>query len=168
MTLYRWNWSLYDWLGDFVIARSMASPFPSCRVIDDKTWVVTHVIAAKIIFRTRHDNPYFRGARFWNTKVPHIPLLLAPESSKLSKRKAPKQLPEYRDAGLSTNRSYQIISSPPAGILAMTGSHDLEEIIALLICPKFKKRGASFDEEKLKWMITIYDKINDRRVLGAS
>jgi glutamyl-tRNA synthetase len=145
-------------LGDFVIARSMDEPvFHLVVVIDDNDMGVTHVIRGEDhISNTPRQILIAEALGFEIPKYAHIPLLLAPDRSKLSKRKGAKAITEYRDAGY--------LQTALVNYLALLGWNpgddrevmSLDEIIAAFDLAKVQKAGAIFDEEKLKWMNKQY------------
>ena len=145
-------------LGDFVIARSMDEPvFHLVVVIDDHDMGVTHVIRGEDhISNTPRQILIAEALGFEIPKYAHIPLLLAPDRSKLSKRKGAKAITEYRDAGYLPEAIVNYLA-----LLGWNPGDDrevmsLEEIIATFDLSKVQKAGAIFDEEKLKWMNKQY------------
>jgi glutamyl-tRNA synthetase len=145
-------------LGDFVIARSMDEPvFHLVVVIDDNDMGITHVIRGEDhISNTPRQILIAEALGFDIPKYAHIPLLLASDRSKLSKRKGAKAITEYRDAGY--------LPAALVNYLALLGWNpgddrevmSLDEIVASFDLAKVQKAGAIFDEEKLKWMNRQY------------
>jgi glutamyl-tRNA synthetase len=158
-------------LGDFVIARSMNEPvFHLVVVIDDNDMGVTHVIRGEDhISNTPRQILIAEALGFEIPKYAHIPLLLAPDRSKLSKRKGAKAITEYRDAGYLPTALINYLA-----LLGWNPGDDrevmsLDEIIAAFDLAKVQKAGAIFDEEKLKWMNKQYmAKLNDEEYLDMA
>ncbi|KAI8553758.1 hypothetical protein RHMOL_Rhmol05G0041000 [Rhododendron molle] len=76
------SWSL-DTLGDFVIMRSNGQPvYNFCVTVDDATMAISHVISS--CHKTCNVFPQALG--FQMPYFAHVSLILAPDSSKLSKR----------------------------------------------------------------------------------
>lgn len=145
-------------LGDFVIARSMDEPvFHLVVVADDHDMGITHIIRGEDhISNTPRQILIAEALGFESPKYAHIPLLLAPDRSKLSKRKGAKAITEYRDAGYLPAALINYLAllgwNPGDDREVMT----LDEIIAAFDLAKVQKAGAVFDEEKLKWMNKQY------------
>ena len=158
-------------LGDFVIARSMEEPvFHLVVVIDDNDMEVTHVIRGEDhISNTPRQILIAEALGFEIPKYAHIPLLLAPDRSKLSKRKGAKAITDYRDAGYLPTALINYLA-----LLGWNPGDDrevmsLDEIIATFDLAKVQKAGAIFDEEKLKWMNKQYmSKLGDEEYLNIA
>jgi glutamyl/glutaminyl-tRNA synthetase len=92
---------------------------------------------------------------------------LAPDRSKLSKRKGAKAITEYRDAGYLPAALINYLAllgwNPGDNREVMT----IDEIIASFDLAKVQKAGAVFDEEKLKWINKQYMlKLSDAEYLA--
>ncbi len=145
-------------LGDFVIAKSFDEPiFHLVVVIDDHEMGVTHVIRGEDhISNTPRQILIYEGIGAALPKYAHIPLLLAADRSKLSKRNGAVAVSEYRDRGY--------LSSAVFNYLALLGWHPkddrevmgLEDIVKDFTLDRIQKGGAIFDEEKLAWFNRQY------------
>jgi glutamyl/glutaminyl-tRNA synthetase len=143
-------------LGDLVVAKSLEEPlYHLASVVDDIEMGITHVIRGEdgisntprqILIQEAIDVP--------RPVYAHLPLILAPDRSKLSKRKHGESvsLDYYRNKGYS-----------PAAIinyLALLGWNPgtdqeiftLEELIKVFDLSRVHKGGAIFDEKKLAWV----------------
>lgn len=140
-------------LGDFVIAKSMTEPvFHLVVVVDDFEMGVTHVIRGEDhISNTSRHILIQEAIGAPRPLYAHLPLVLAPDKSKLSKRKGALALTEYRDRGY--------LPEAMINFLALLGWNPgteqelftLEELITHFDLTKVQKAGAVFNEEKLKW-----------------
>lgn len=151
-------------LGDFVIARAIDDPlYHFAVVVDDMDAEVTHIIRAEEhLSNTPRQILIQEALGFPRPQYAHIPLILAPDRSKLSKRKHAASLEHYRDEGYL-----------PAAIinyLALLGWNpgtneehfSLSELIERFSLDRVQKSGAIFDETKLKsvnqyWMRKLTD-----------
>ncbi|KAI8553757.1 hypothetical protein RHMOL_Rhmol05G0041000 [Rhododendron molle] len=89
------SWSL-DTLGDFVIMRSNGQPvYNFCVTVDDATMAISHVISS--CHKTCNVFPQALG--FQMPYFAHVSLILAPDSSKLSKRHGATSVGLYREIG---------------------------------------------------------------------
>jgi nondiscriminating glutamyl-tRNA synthetase len=145
-------------LGDFIIAKSLDEPvFHLAVVVDDHDAGVTHVIRGEdhISNTTRHILLYEAlGAAL--PKYAHIPLLLAPDRSKLSKRNGAVAVSEYRDRGYLASAVFNyltLLGWHPSDDREVLGT---EDIIKEFTLERIQKGGAIFDEEKLAWFNRQY------------
>lgn len=140
-------------LGDFVIAKSSTEPlYHLAVVIDDHEMGVTHVIRGEDhISNTPRQILMLEALGFVRPVYAHIPLILAPDKTKLSKRHGAVSVNEYRAQGF--------IPEALLNYLALLGWNpggerevfSLEELMSLFDLAKVQKGGAVFDIEKLKW-----------------
>lgn len=141
-------------LGDIVIAKSLEEPiFHLANVIDDHEQSVTHIIRGEDHISNTPRQILIREALgFPNPEYAHIPLVLAADRSKLSKRHGAVSLSEFIEQGYL-----------PEGLinyLALLGWHpeDDSEIFTLAeLAEKFdlsrvQKSGAIWSSEKLDWV----------------
>ena len=140
-------------LGDFVIAKSFTEPvFHLANVVDDALTGVTHIIRGEDhIPNTPRQILIYEALGAHLPQYVHLPLVLAPDRSKLSKRKGARPLLEYRDLGY--------LPSAILNYLAMLGWHpggdeelfSKEELIERFDVSQVQKSSAMYDEVKLKW-----------------
>jgi glutamyl-tRNA synthetase len=140
-------------LKDFVIAKSMEEPlYHLAVVVDDAESGVTHVIRGEDhISNTARQILLIEALGFARPAYAHIPLILAPDRSKLSKRHGAVSVNEYRAQGF--------IPEALINYLALLGWNPggeqelftLEELVGLFTLERVHKGGAVFDVEKLKW-----------------
>lgn len=150
-------------LGDFVIARSVDDPlFHFAVVVDDDTAGVTHVIRAEEhISNTPRQILILEALGFSRPTYGHLPLILAPDRSKLSKRKHGASIELYRKNGY--------LAPAIINYLALLGWNpgtaqelfSLEELICSFKIEQVQKSGAVFDGEKLKWFNREYQKLRN-------
>ncbi|MEK7478086.1 MAG: glutamate--tRNA ligase [Patescibacteria group bacterium] len=140
-------------LGDFVIAKGIDEPmFHLTVVIDDYEMKITHVIRGEdhisntprqILIQEALDIP----APFYA----HLPLILAPDRTKLSKRKGALAMTEYRDRGFLPEALLNYLAmlgwNPGTNQELFSG----EELIKAFDLAKVQKSAAIFNQEKLDW-----------------
>ncbi|MBI1999376.1 MAG: glutamate--tRNA ligase [Parcubacteria group bacterium] len=146
-------------LKDFVIARSVEEPLYNLAVvIDDGAMRVTHVIRGEDhISNTPRQILLQRALGLPQPIYVHIPLVLAPDRSKLSKRHGATSVSEYRDAGYLPEALVNFLAllgwSPQEGAGDEAAEiMSLGELIAHFDIDKIQKSGAIFNLEKLQWM----------------
>jgi len=140
-------------LGDFVIARSIDDPlYHFAVVVDDGDAGVTHVLRAEEhISNTPRQILLIEALGFQRPQYAHFPLILAPDRSKLSKRKHAASVEQYRAQGF--------IPEALLNYLALVGWNPggeqelftLDELMKIFSLERMHKSGAVFDVEKLKW-----------------
>lgn len=141
-------------LGDFIIARSMEEPvFHLVVVVDDALMGVTLIIRGEDhISNTPRHILIYEALGFPIPQYAHLPLLLSPDRTKLSKRKGALPMTAYRDKGYlpETLVNYMAFLGWNPGTEQEIMS--FEEILSQFKLEKVQKAGAIFNEEKLNWM----------------
>ncbi|HUD02554.1 MAG TPA: glutamate--tRNA ligase [Candidatus Paceibacterota bacterium] len=141
-------------LGDFVIARSMNEPlYHLAVVIDDFEMGVTHVIRGEDhISNTPRQIVLIEALGFPRPVYAHMPLILAPDKTKLSKRHGAVSVNEYRALGY--------LPEALINYLALLGWNPgteqelftLNELVGAFSFDNVQKSGAVFDIVKLNWI----------------
>lgn len=140
-------------LGDFVIARSPTDPlYHFTVVVDDYEMRVSHVIRGEDhISNTPRQILIQEALEFPRPAYAHLPLILAPDRSKLSKRNSTVSIDEYRKRGYLP----EAILNYMALLGWNPGGNDeiftLEELTELFSIEGIQKGGAIFDSTKLNW-----------------
>lgn len=140
-------------LKDFVIAKSLGEPlYHLAVVIDDAESGVTHVIRGEDhISNTPRQILILEALGFMRPEYAHIPLILAPDKSKLSKRHGAVSANEYRAQGFipeAVVNYLALLGWNPGGDKEL---YTLEELVNEFTLDRVHKSGAVFDIEKLKW-----------------
>jgi len=151
-------------LGDFVIARAIDDPlYHLAVVVDDADEGVTHIIRGDDhISNTPRHILLQRALGFSTPAYAHIPLILMPDRSKMSKRKHESAVKYYREQG--------VLPEALINYLALLGwnpggereFYALDELVDLFDLSRVQKGGAVFDETKLlsvnqHWMRKLAD-----------
>ncbi|MCL5006773.1 MAG: glutamate--tRNA ligase [Patescibacteria group bacterium] len=146
-------------IGDFVIARDFNQPlYQFAVVVDDLDMKITHVIRGDDHISNTPKQILIAKA-FGAEQLPyfaHIPMILNPDRSKMSKRFADTSLKEYIDKGY--------LSQAVVNFLALLGWHPqddqevmtVDEIIKKFDISRVQKGGAVFDSDKLNWFNSHY------------
>jgi len=145
-------------LDDFVIARPDGSPtYNFVCAVDDAAMAISHVIRGEDhISNTPRQIAVYRALGAEPPLFAHLPLLLGPDKSRLSKRHGAKSVLEYRAEGY--------LPEAVVNFLALLGwSYDderefftLKELAKYFALDRVAKKGAVFDVEKLTWMNGAY------------
>lgn len=140
-------------LGDLVIARNINDAlYHFTVVVDDELMGVTHVIRGEDHIPNTPRQILIQMALGYNRPTyAHLPLILATDRSKMSKRHGATALIDYKAAGF--------IPAAIVNYLALLGWNPgteqeiftLPELIEQFSVEKIQKGGAVFDIEKFKW-----------------
>lgn len=147
-------------LGDFVIARSIDEPlYHLAVVIDDYEMDITHIIRGDDhISNTPRQILIQEALGIERPQYAHIPLILASDRSKLSKRHGAVSVSEYRKMGYLREAFINYMA-----LLGWNPGDDrelftIDELIKEFDIKKIQKGGAVFDIEKLNWFNKEYIK----------
>ena len=140
-------------LGDFVIARTIDEPlFHLAVVIDDHDMGITHIVRGEDhISNTQRQLLIQEALGFSRPEYAHIPLILAPDKTKLSKRHGAVSVNEYKAQGYIPEALVNylaLLGWNPGGEQEL---YSLDELAGLFTLDRVHKAGAVFDIEKLKW-----------------
>jgi len=145
-------------LGDFVIAKDMESPlYHLAVVVDDYEMGVSHVIRGDDhISNTPRQILIYEALDIPRPAYAHIPLILGPDKSKLSKRHGATSINEFKEAGY--------LSGAVINYLALLGWNpgndrelfSREELVEAFSLKRVQKSAAVFDIEKLTWFNREY------------
>lgn len=145
-------------LGDFVIARSLTDAlYHFTVVVDDHEMQVTHVIRGEDHISNTPRQILIQEAIGAERPVyAHLPLILAPDRSKLSKRHGAVMLKEYEEQGF--------LREAIVNYLALLGWNpgtdqemfSLDTLTKVFDLSGIQKSGAVFNIEKLKWFNKEY------------
>ena len=147
-------------LGDFVIARSIDDPLYHFAVVaDDGDAQVTHVLRAEEhISNTPRQILIQEALELPRPIYGHFPLILAPDKSKLSKRKHAASIEIYRDQGFMPEALINYLALLGWNPGTPQEMFSMEELIAQFSLEAVQKSGAVFDPQKLRWFNREYMK----------
>ena len=148
-------------LGDFVIAKNINEPlFHFVVVVDDYDEGITHIIRAEEhIANTPRQILIYEALGFTIPQYAHLPLVLAPDKTKMSKRKRAIPVVDYLEMGYLPGALLNTICMcgwNPGTDQEIFSKEELENIFDL---DKIQKSGAVFNEEKLNWFNREYLKM---------
>ncbi|PIT96731.1 glutamate--tRNA ligase [Candidatus Campbellbacteria bacterium CG10_big_fil_rev_8_21_14_0_10_35_52] len=147
-------------LGDFVIAKTINDPlYHLAVVVDDYEMEISHIIRGEDhISNTPRQILIQEALEIDRPKYAHIPLILAPNRSKMSKRGNATSISEYRQKGY--------ISDALINYIALLGWNPgtnnelfaMNKLVEEFNLENIQKGGAIFDIEKLNWFNREYIK----------
>lgn len=143
---------------DFVIVRSDGQPvFHLVNVIDDLEMGITHVIRGEDhLSNTSKHIALFRAFGVQPPRYAHIPLILNPDGSKMSKRDTGASLASYMDGFFLPEAVVNYLC-----LLGWSPKDDrqllpIAEVIEKFDVPQILRGNARFDMDKLKWLNAEY------------
>ena len=146
-------------LKDFVIAKNLEEPlYHLAVVIDDAEMGVTHVIRGEDhISNTPRQILIQEALGYQRPEYAHIPLILAPDRSKLSKRHGATGVGEYLSQGYLPAALVNFMAllgwSPQAGEQGTDEEvFSLAELVERFSLEAVQTSGAIFNLEKLNWL----------------
>lgn len=156
-------------IGDIAIAKNTRTPlYNFAVVIDDYTMRITHVIRGEDhIANTPKQILLQQALGFPEPKYGHLPLILDPDRSKMSKRFSATSINEYKEQGY--------LPEALTNFIALLGWHptddsekmEISEIIEKFDLERIQKGGAIFDVQKLNWLNAQYIKERGDRELAG-
>ena len=147
-------------IGDIAIAKNLKTPlYNFAVVIDDYEMKISHVIRGEDhIANTPKQILIQRSLDFPEPAYAHLPLILDPDRSKMSKRYSATSIKEYKEQGYLPEALVNFIA-----LLGWHPADDREKMLISEIIEKFdlsriQKGGAVFDVQKLNWLNSQYIK----------
>ncbi len=143
---------------DFVIVRSDGQPvFHLVNVVDDLEMKITHVIRGEDhLSNTAKHIALFRAFGVEPPRYAHIPLILNPDGTKMSKRDQGASLHTYIKEGCVPEALFNylcLLGWSPKGNREKLSK---EEITQLFDLPQILRHNARFDLAKLNWLQAEY------------
>ncbi|MCD6220432.1 glutamate--tRNA ligase [Candidatus Calescamantes bacterium] len=143
---------------DFVIQKTDGTPtYNFACIVDDHLMKITHIIRGEDhITNTPRQLALYRAFGWEAPQFAHLPLILGPDRSRLSKRHGATDLLEYREMGY--------LPEALLNYLALLGWYpgsdeeifNQDEIIRRFTLENISKRNAIFNIDKLDWMNSQY------------
>lgn len=141
-------------LGDFVIARSIDDAlYHFTVVVDDHEMSVTHVLRGEDhISNTPRQILIQEAIGAKRPEYAHLPLILAPDRSKMSKRHGAVALKDYIAEGFTKEAIVNYLA-----LLGWNPGTDqeifsVEELVSQFDINQIQKGGAIFDKQKFRWI----------------
>lgn len=155
-------------IDDQVLIKSDGYPtYHLANVVDDHLMKITHVIRGEEWLSSTPKHVLLYDAFGWERPVfAHLPLLLNPDRSKLSKRQGDVAVEDYRDKGYLKEALVNFVA-----LLGWNAGDDrefyyLDELVEKFSLDRVNKSGAVFDLQKLNWLNAEHlRKLPDDRLL---
>jgi glutamyl-tRNA synthetase len=145
-------------LGDFVIVRADGAPlYHFVVVVDDEAMEITHVIRGEDhLSNTPKHIALLRALGYREPRFGHIPLILNPDRSKMSKRKSQTSVSAYRAEGYLPEAMVNFMAFLGWSPGTEEEVFSLDELTRRFELDKVHKGGAIFDRERLDHLNGVY------------
>jgi glutamyl-tRNA synthetase len=153
---------------DFVLLRSDNGPTYHLSVVaDDIDMKISHVIrGADHISNTPKQVMLYQALGAAMPTFAHVPLILGPDKTRLSKRHGATSVISYKDEGIVPEAFRNFLAllgwTPPAGTPEIMGD---AQLISLFDLGAISRSDAVFDHTKLDWFNTEYIRSYDAKKL---
>ncbi|NLZ52622.1 MAG: glutamate--tRNA ligase, partial [Thermoanaerobacteraceae bacterium] len=141
-------------LDDFIIVKSNGIPtYNFACVIDDNAMKITHIIRAEEhLSNTPKQIQVYLGLGYDIPKFAHVPMILAPDRSKLSKRHGATSVEEFKDQGYlaeSIINYLTLLGWSPEGTEEI---FEMDKAVKEFTLERVNKTAAIYDVKKLTWI----------------
>ncbi|WP_022851686.1 glutamate--tRNA ligase [Limisalsivibrio acetivorans] len=143
-----------DPIGDFIIVRPGGVPvYNFVVVIDDALMKISHVIRGDDhLSNTPKQALIFDALGFKRPVFAHIPMILGPDKSKLSKRHGNTSVEQFRKQGYLPEAIFNFLALLSWSDEEEREMLDAEELIKVFTLNRVSTSAAVFDFDKLRWM----------------
>ena len=155
-------------LDDFVMLKSDGFPtYHLANVIDDRHMEISHVMRAEEWLPSTPRHLQLYKALGWDPpRFAHLPIILAPDRSKLSKRHGATSIREYRQMGFLPEAMLNFLALLGWSLDDKTEIIPVDGLIRHFSIERVSKAGAVFDADKLRWMNGYYIRQMSREELA--
>jgi nondiscriminating glutamyl-tRNA synthetase len=145
-------------LGDFVIVRTDGMPlYNFVAVVDDAAMAISHVLRGEEhLSNTPKQIALYRALGYEIPRFGHVPLILNPDRSKMSKRKSQTALSAYREQGYLPEALVNFLAFLGWSPGTEEEIFSLDELASRFEIEKVHKAGAIFDADRLDYLNGTY------------
>ena len=139
---------------DFVVLKSDGFPtYHLASVVDDRSMGISHVFRGEEWLPSAPRHLQLYEALEWEPpRFVHLPQILAPDRSKLSKRHGAVSVREYREMGYLPEAMVNFLALLGWSLDDKTEVMSTDELKRAFSLERVSKSGAMFDTKKLEWM----------------
>lgn len=149
-----------DAVGDLVLMKSDGTPtYNFACVVDDAAMGITHIIRGDDhVSNTPKQLLLYEALGLPVPLFAHVPLIMGPDGSRLSKRHGATSVGQFREEGILPEALVNFLA-----LLGWSPGDDreimsLSELIAAFSLERVNKKSAVFDTKKLEWLNMQYFK----------
>ena len=157
--------NLFD---DYIMIKSDGFPtYHMASVVDDHYMQISHVMRGEEWLPSTPRHVQLYQALGWTPpKFVHLPIILARDKSKLSKRHGVTSILEYKAKGYVPQAMVNFLTLLGWSLDGSTELFSVNELVDNFSLDRISKSGAIFDAEKLNWMNGHYIRSMDEEELG--
>ena len=140
--------------GDYVIVRADGTPLYNFTVVvDDATMAMSHVIRGEDhVSNTPKQILIYESLGYPVPVFGHLPLILNPDGTKMSKRKSQTAVDDYRRQGFIREGFVNYLAYLGWSPGTEEDVLSLDQIVERFDIEKVQKGGARFDRDRLEWL----------------
>jgi glutamyl-tRNA synthetase len=145
-------------LDDFVLLKSDGYPtYHLANIVDDHLMEISHVLRAdEWLSSTPRHVLLYRALGWEPPQFAHLPMILGPDRSKLSKRHGAASIGEYREQGYLPEAMFNFLALLGWSLDDKTELLTQDEIVKNFSLDRISRTAAVFNKEKLEWMNGVY------------
>jgi len=145
-------------LDDLVLLKSDGYPtYHLANIVDDHFMRVSHVLRADEWLSSTPKHVLLYEAFGWEPPLfAHLPMILGPDRSKLSKRHGATSVTEFQEQGYLPEAMVNFLALLGWSLDDKTEIFSREELVTLFSIERIGKTGAVFSHDKMKWMNGTY------------
>ena len=145
-------------LDDFVLLKSDGYPtYHLASVVDDHLMQISHVLRADEWLSSTPRHVLLYQALGWEPPLfAHLPMILGPDRSKLSKRHGATSITEFQEQGYLPEAVLNFLALLGWSLDDHTEILSREELGRYFSLERIGKTAAIFDHKKLRWMNGVY------------
>ena len=145
-------------LDDFILLKSDGYPtYHLANVVDDHFMNISHVLRADEWLSSTPKHMLLYQSLGWQPpQFAHLPMILGPDKSKLSKRHGTTAITEYKEQGYLPQAMINYLALLGWSLDDKTEFFSQEELVKNFSLERVGKAGAIFNKEKLTWMNGVY------------
>jgi len=157
-------------IDDQILLKSDGFPtYHLANVVDDHLMQISHVIRGEEWLPSTPKHVLLYQAFDWEMpRFAHLPLLLNPDKSKMSKRFGDVFAKSFREKGFFPDALVNFVALLGWNPTADREIFTMTELIEYFSLEKVNKAGAVFDTKKLEWMNAQYLRASDAQTLLPS
>ncbi|MBN2463429.1 MAG: glutamate--tRNA ligase [Dehalococcoidia bacterium] len=145
-------------LDDFVLLKSDGYPtYHLANIVDDHEMEISHVLRADEWLSSTPRHVLLYQAFGWQPpQFAHLPMILGPDRSKLSKRHGATAITEYQEQGYLPEAMFNFLVLLGWALDDKTEFLTRDEIVKHFSLERISKTAAVFNKDKLEWMNGVY------------
>lgn len=145
-------------IDDFVLLKSDGYPtYHLASVVDDHLMQISHVMRAdEWVSSTPRHILLYQALGYRPPLFAHLPMILGPDRSKLSKRHGATSIVEYQEMGFLSEAMFNFLALLGWSLDDKTEIMSRSDLINNFSIERISKAAAIFNIEKLNWMNGVY------------